>query len=277
MTSLSFVVPVYNRKKKLLKALDSIIPVCSTFSVEVIIVDDCSSDGLCMEFINEHHLASTYDSLKYIKLPVNMGVTFAKNVGGLGASGNWIVFLDSDDTLTLAFPDALGSLLDLFKGYESCPDAIFFRSISSSTKRLVGSYATQHYLSLDEYLKEGTYGECLPVIKRQVFNQYPYNPSFRGCESWSYLHILLNGKTLYLSDKITRAYDDHSSDRLSSNLNILSRSFMLSRYHAGFFLLLLRRAKIFWFGSLVKSLCYFVCALFWSIGRVLFFPLYLLR
>lgn len=259
MTSLSFIVPVYNRKDKLLRSLRSIpSPTLAFPVVEVIVVDDCSSDGLCLDHIISNTRAELHYCFKYIKLPVNMGVTYAKNLGALNASADWLFFLDSDDLLVDSFNEILFSALKVFASYSSCPDVMFFRCISCSTGKLIGRELSSHYIMLDEFIKAGTGGECLPLIKRDVFISFPYNPSLRGCESWAYLNILVAGHSVYLSDKILRVYDDSGSDRLSLGSQIIKRSSRLSVYHWSFFFILLFRARRVWPLALIKSLYYFI-------------------
>jgi len=58
---------------------------------EIIVVDDGSTD-------NTNQALSKYmSSMKYIKQPVNKGVSAARNTGIMSSIAPWIAFLDSDD------------------------------------------------------------------------------------------------------------------------------------------------------------------------------------
>jgi len=82
------IIPTYNRKKFILKALKSIQN--QTIKVdEIIIVDDGSTD-------NTKEILQDLD-IKYI-YQNNNGVSSARNVGITEAKNEWIAFLDSDDT-----------------------------------------------------------------------------------------------------------------------------------------------------------------------------------
>jgi succinoglycan biosynthesis protein ExoO len=61
-------------------------------SVEVIVVDDCSSDDTCK--VVESY---TDDRVKLIRSEVNGGPGGARNIGFAAAKGEWIAVLDSDD------------------------------------------------------------------------------------------------------------------------------------------------------------------------------------
>lgn len=90
MARVSVIIPSYNRANQVVAAVRSVLDQsCPPF--EVIVIDDGSTD-------------STWDALlpfreriRYIKTP-NSGASAARNVGVREARGEWIAFLDSDDT-----------------------------------------------------------------------------------------------------------------------------------------------------------------------------------
>lgn len=89
---ISVVVPVYNVEKYLSKCLSSIIH--QTYkNIEIILVDDGSSDKsgfICEEYaLNDKRIKVIHQT--------NSGVSSARKLGFLKASGNIIIFIDSDD------------------------------------------------------------------------------------------------------------------------------------------------------------------------------------
>jgi glycosyltransferase involved in cell wall biosynthesis len=86
---LSIIIPVYNREKMITKALDS-IP--NLNSIEVIVVDDCSTD-------NTYKILKEYKKIDLLifKTKSNLGPGAARNIGIDEATGDYITFLDSDD------------------------------------------------------------------------------------------------------------------------------------------------------------------------------------
>lgn len=89
----SVVIPAYNAEKFLTEAVDSVIK--QTYSNwEIIIVNDCSSDGT-REIIQG--LMNSDDRIKAIDNFENFGVSYTRNIGVEMAKGRYICFLDSDD------------------------------------------------------------------------------------------------------------------------------------------------------------------------------------
>jgi len=90
MPFFSVVIPAYNRREMLLRAVESVLS--QDFNdYELIIVDDGSTDGT-------DSIENLYrGKLRYIFQP-NSGVSSARNRGILASSSPWIALLDSDDT-----------------------------------------------------------------------------------------------------------------------------------------------------------------------------------
>lgn len=90
MIKLSIIIPTYNRNEKLSKLLN-ILNMQITDEVEVIVIDDHSDNELKLDFPKW---------LKYIRLNENSGgASVPRNVGLDNASGEYIAFIDVDDTV----------------------------------------------------------------------------------------------------------------------------------------------------------------------------------
>ena len=94
--SLSVVIPVYNVELEFLQeCLDSVE--AQTFrDFEVIIVNDGAGAEIS-EFLSDY--SSKYDYIKVFSQP-NSGVAVARNFGLSQCSGEYVTFIDSDDTIT---------------------------------------------------------------------------------------------------------------------------------------------------------------------------------
>ena len=91
----SIVIPIYNVEKFLADAIESVLN--QTYkNLEVILVDDGSPDN-CGKICDEYALKD--ERIKVIH-KVNGGLSAARNSGIEIATGDYIMFLDSDDLLT---------------------------------------------------------------------------------------------------------------------------------------------------------------------------------
>ena len=95
---LTIIVPVYNVERYLRTCLDSIAQL-KAFSWEAILVDDGSTDTsgqICDEY-------ATQNSKFRVIRQKNAGVSAARNAGLDAAKGEWIWFVDSDDSINPDF------------------------------------------------------------------------------------------------------------------------------------------------------------------------------
>ena len=101
---LSIIVPVYGVANYLRKCVDSLL-VQDISNYEIILVDDGSPDE-CPQICDEY--AEKYDDMRVVHQE-NAGLSAARNAGIKVATGNYIMFVDSDDYLQ---PNVLGALME---------------------------------------------------------------------------------------------------------------------------------------------------------------------
>ncbi|MFJ3794684.1 CDP-glycerol glycerophosphotransferase family protein [Streptomyces sp. NPDC090088] len=108
MPRFSVIVPAYQVQAYLPECLDSVLSQ-SYPDLELIAVDDRSPDA-CGTIIDEY--AARDARVRPVHLPENQGLGGARNAGTAQARGDYLLFLDGDDTLT---PDALRAIADRIK------------------------------------------------------------------------------------------------------------------------------------------------------------------
>lgn len=130
MTKVSIIVPVYNASAFIKGCIDSIRSQTMTDGVECILIDDCSTDNTLEEIqsiINGDVLApcmcsgersSEYGNGNFFLLRQerNQGPSAARNRGIREAKGEYVFFLDADDTIT---PNCIELLYGLAKQHDA--------------------------------------------------------------------------------------------------------------------------------------------------------------
>lgn len=115
----SVIVPCYNSKKYIRNCIDSIL--AQDFEdFEVIIIDDGSTDGVS-EILDKY--AYLYSNIKVYHFP-NAGVSFSRRRGISLSTGEYLIFVDSDDTIS---PNLLNELNVAIEAH-SHPDIIRYQS-----------------------------------------------------------------------------------------------------------------------------------------------------
>ena len=98
----SVIVPVYNVKDYLKDCLNSIV-LQSYSHMEILLIDDGSTDGsgdICDEYAKK-------DSRIKVFHQKNLGLSAARNVGLNHMNGEYLTFVDSDDTISKFFLELL--------------------------------------------------------------------------------------------------------------------------------------------------------------------------
>ncbi|PAF45164.1 glycosyltransferase [Helicobacter sp. 11S02596-1] len=95
--SFSVIIPFYNAQDFLPQSVQSVLNQLGKFDYEIILVDDGSSDTsyrLATKLKQNHP-----EKIHLYSNPQNLGPGIARNLGIKNASKDWIIFLDSDDSL----------------------------------------------------------------------------------------------------------------------------------------------------------------------------------
>jgi len=106
MPKVSIIIPIYKAKDTLPACLDSVLKQ-TIDSLEVLLVDDRSPDDsidVARKYVS--HYAGPI-RFCFLETPVNGGPGVARNMGLTAATGEYVAFLDSDDTLEPTFCEKL--------------------------------------------------------------------------------------------------------------------------------------------------------------------------
>lgn len=175
----SFITCTYNRDKYIAQTLKAVCKqIFDPTDYEIIVVDNNSTDStamICKEFKQKYSDCQ----FRYFK-EINQGLSFALNRGIKEAQGEYLIFVDDDETIV---PEHLERLNKHLNNY---PDAVLAGSpvipiyeeakpkwMSHFTQRLIGGYFNQgdRPKKLDAKNYPGT-GHT--IIKRELYEKYGY-------------------------------------------------------------------------------------------------------
>ncbi|MBT6982542.1 MAG: glycosyltransferase, partial [Candidatus Marinimicrobia bacterium] len=192
---ISVVIPTYNRKHTLSRALDSVLAQ-SYQPFEIIVIDDGSTDGT-FDLIKSKYpsvkLLESFQPSKSLKGYSPKGVSVARNVGIKKSKGDWISLLDSDDEWV---PDKLIKQVQLLKKNEG--------SVFCHTNEIW----IRNGIRVNQHKKHQKYGgyifkECLDIcrispssalIHKSIFKDIGlFDESLKVCEDYDlWLRITSN-------------------------------------------------------------------------------------
>ena len=208
MQTVSAIIPVFNRRHTLGRAIDSILAQSRQVD-EIIVVDDGSTDGVA------GWISAAYPEVRLI-VQANRGVSAARNAGIQAATGDWIALLDSDDEW---LPEKIQRQLEMLQlspdGYRLChTDEIWIRD----GKRV-------NPMRKHEKAGGSIFQRCLPMcvispssalLHQSIFEQPGlFDETLPACEDYDmWLRICAREPVLYVNEPLLVKYGGHE-DQLS--------------------------------------------------------------
>lgn len=111
MIDISIIIPVYNPGKLVKRCLDSIVSQRGSYSYEVLMVDDGSTD-------NSSSIIKSYNNASFVLMhQENAGPAKARNRGIDAAKGRYIAFIDADDYW---LPDFFEKMISFMDSHPDC-------------------------------------------------------------------------------------------------------------------------------------------------------------
>ena len=221
---LSIIMPVYNAEKRIRISVDSILNQ-SYKNIELILVDDGSKDSssnICDTYAKE-------DARVVVFHQPNRGVSAARNCGIMEAKGEYITFVDSDDTVDA---DAYAAVMNFLKNNGTDTDMLIFgmsfdyyRGNTPSHKKKLSveknlilpvKHIAEHFF----YLYETNYlsSACNKVIRASVIreNAILFNEEMAILEDFKFVLDILekSNEIIAIKDVFYRYYNDMDESSL---------------------------------------------------------------
>ena len=186
----SIIIPCYNQGHYIEEALDSIDKSSLKYPIEIIIVNDGSTNEQTIKKLaelakNEHILLINQK---------NMGLAIARNVGITHAKGNYILPLDADNKITSEYINkAVAKLL------EGCCDIVYGEPIFFGEDIKRRKYKSQNFNIYD--LLERNYIDACAIFTKDVWIKnkgYDNYMPIKGYEDWEFwINAYSNGFSFF--------------------------------------------------------------------------------
>ena len=231
---LTVIVTTFNRADILGISIRSALEFVRQIGGNIVVVDDASNDQTLAQVGCEFGQEIADHTLQYIAHPINRGTTAAKNTGFQHARGDWVIFLDSDDTLIADSAQAMQKVL----GEQTKTPIAFFRCVDHNGILFGRPFDEVQTLSLKRYGQFSSYGEALVAVNKSLVQSAPFDADLRGYEGLGCARLIMKFGPALLFPIVARVYNKSRSDRISTPLGMLRRAELLGRGHMRFVALL---------------------------------------
>lgn len=214
MDKISVIVPVYNVRKYLKKAIYSIINQ-KYRNLEIILVDDGSTDGsgeICDEF-------KKIDDRIVVYHKENGGLSSTRNYGMKKATGDYVIFIDSDDYI---HQEMIFSLYEERKKVDADVSVCGIMNVYNTKEIPQCNDTEQNFVyNQKEFLKELLIGEKIPgsicnkLLKREIAEKLSFTEGKIYEDVFYHLELIKLAKTYVITTK-PYYYYYHRSDSITT-------------------------------------------------------------
>lgn len=175
---ITIIVPVYNTKKYLKRCVDSLLSQSYT-NLEIILIDDGSSDGseqMCDDFAQKDQRIQSLHK-------ANGGLSSARNYALDRMTGKYVSFVDSDDFVSNIYVEKLYELIEKYNADISVCDENRFKEggdgilwEGSPYKQITKDIVLSSSDGLDTYMRQILYdaSACMKMYKSNLFDGIRY-------------------------------------------------------------------------------------------------------
>ena len=218
MDLVSVIIPYYKKKKYILNSIKSVLNQTYKNLEIIIIYDDENHNDL--DFIQE--IKKKDKRIFIIQNPKTMGAGESRNIGIDNSKGNYIAFLDADDTWQ---NDKLSTQIKFMKSnnYEITHTSY---SIVDESQRTIGKRVARNFFKLNELLKSCDIGTSTVIIKRNLIDDDVKFASLKTKEDYVlWLKLLEKNTKIYGIDEILTFWTKSKTSLSSSTLQKLIDGF----------------------------------------------------
>ena len=210
---LSVIVPCFNSGIFLRECIDSIVSSKINSCVEVIIVDDGSTDNITIHTLEK---CMSLDNIVVERLQCNHGVQYARNIGIAKSKGKFLMTLDSDDKLNNNIDG--GSYIDeAVKVLEIDDDVAFVHCYSEMFGEYSGMTISSYPLNEDLILSKHHVPTSIIYRKSDLVTGDNYLIGVKKWQDWAFgVKLLANRWTKNLTNKIYSITKPHHQYRVHS-------------------------------------------------------------
>lgn len=215
----SVAIITYNQKEYLKECIESVLAQ-DYENIEIVVADDCSTDGT-QNMLKEYD--KKYPNKFVLKLSdKNQGITKNSNLAHFACSGKYIAWMGGDDLMLL------GKIKKQIEYMEKNPECtICYHNLDvfqSKTNETLYYFNEKYKYEGDVYtaIKYGTFnGACSTMVRKDKTPKNGFNELIPMASDWLYwVEILHNGGTINYIDKVLGRYRKHDNNITKQTIKI---------------------------------------------------------
>ncbi|WP_417538252.1 glycosyltransferase [Marinomonas sp.] len=213
----SIAIITFNQKEFLRQCIESCL-VQDYPNIEIVVADDCSTDGT-QEMLAQY--SRDYSNKFVLRLgSENKGITKNSNEAHFACSGKYIAWMGGDDVM---LPGKISRQVNFMENNPKCTlcyhDLDVFNSETDETLFFWSKKVKPIDGEADRYIRSGVVnGACSTMVRADKIPQHGFNESIPVASDWLYwVECLISGGTINHIPEILGRYRRHSNNVTKEN------------------------------------------------------------
>ena len=163
----TYIIPIYNVSDYIVKSVRSLLEQ-SYRNIEYIFINDCSLDDSEIKLRRTiEEFPDRCDNIKIITNEQNLGSATSRNIGLDTAQGEYVMFSDSDDWISMDYVESMVRQID--SGSYDIVYCDYFESYNNHDNRISQAYGQDNIECIRPMLGRGMHGSTCNKIYRRSF------------------------------------------------------------------------------------------------------------
>jgi glycosyltransferase involved in cell wall biosynthesis len=220
---ISVIIPTYNRKDMLIRAIESVRKQ-NYKHVEIIIINDFSTDGT-KEYLEEHY--SNHEQIKIFHNEMNLNAGTSRNIGYQASQGDYVIFLDDDDYYI--DENFFSKAVDIHQNLKNCSfvsanaliEDVETRELNIRNVNVSGYIERKIYLEEFQLKYNKPLSTFTTLFKKRDLDSVAFETMKMMNDSSIYLRALCTNDVFILNDIVGVYVKHHSNISQSLNVNFI--------------------------------------------------------
>lgn len=231
MPKVSIALTTYNHEKYLAAALDSIFDQNLDCELEVVIGNDCSTDGT-LKIIKEYQ--SKYPNIKVLNYHYNQGYTVNFDKTLRACTGQYISIFDGDDIM---LPHKLYKQIEYLENHLDCVMVTHqnraFDSSNGETIRFLNPSKKKEFYFIEDLILHGSiFGNSSKMFRKSAYPKDGIDYNIKHIADW-YITMLIvkQGKIGYIDECLVdyRLHQESIMKKIRGDMHFIDKIYILNQ------------------------------------------------
>ena len=231
MPKVSIALTTYNHEKYLAAALDSIFNQNLDCVLEVVIGNDCSTDGTS-KIIKDYQ--SKYPNIKVLKYDHNQGYTINFDKTLRACTGEYISIFDGDDIMLAS---KLKKQIEFLDSHQECVMVTHqnraFDSSSGETIRLINPSKKKKFYTIEDLIQYGSiFGNSSKMFRKSAYPEEGIDYNIQHIADWFITMLIVKqGKIGYIDECLVdyRVHQESIMKKIRGDMHFIDKMYILNQ------------------------------------------------